>query len=802
MSLREYQEKRSFYSTSEPKGTRKATTGPLTFVIQKHEASHLHYDFRLELNGVLKSWAIPKGPSLNPRDKRLAVIVEDHPLEYAKFEGIIPKGNYGAGNVMVWDKGVYSPIAFVDRLQGEVLINEQLDKGHLTFILLGEKLKGEFALVKTHRGEENAWLLIKKSDEYASKKDVLLKDHSVLTGRSMEEIKNQAIEKKEVWISKPKNLKIDDAPEGYMPHIVKPMLAQNIDEPFDNDDWIFEIKYDGYRAIAQVESRNVKLYSRNNISYNEKFAPIVESLKKFPEDVVLDGEIVVVDKNGHPKFQWLQDYPGEKNGELIYFVFDILYYSGHVLKSLPLSRRKEILRKILPPLSGIQYCEHIEGRGIEMFHLVQKLGLEGIIAKNSESAYAPGTRTKNWLKIKLQNHQEVFIAGFTKPKGGRKYFGALIAGIYKNKKLLYVGHVGGGFDDKDLKDIHEAMLPYVQDACPFDMVPVTNAPVTWTRPKLIADVAFSNLTTDSQMRHPVFLELKNDTTPLRLTNLSKVFWPEEKYTKGDLINYYREISGIILPHLKDRPESLLRYPNGIKGKSFYQKDASTLSADFIEKTTVHSDSNNKYIEYLLCQNEKSLMYIINLGCIDLNPWSSRVGHLEMADYLIIDLDPEAIDFINVVKVALEIRKLLEKLDIVSFVKTSGAKGMHIYIPLGAKYTYEQSRKLAELLCIQVHKKIPKITSLIRDPRKRQGLVYLDFLQNIKGQTLASPYSVRAQKDATVSTPILWSEVTNKLHPSQFNIKNIPARIQKHGDLFKGVLGKGIDMEKVLDKINV
>jgi len=346
------------------------------------------------------------------------------------------------------------------------------------------------------------------------------------------------------------------------------------------------------------------------------------------------------------------------------------------------------------------------------------------------------------------------------------------------------------------------MLPYVQDACPFDMVPVTNAPVTWTRPKLIADVAFSNLTTDSQMRHPVFLELKNDTTPLRLTNLSKVFWPEEKYTKGDLINYYREISGIILPHLKDRPESLLRYPNGIKGKSFYQKDASTLSADFIEKTTVHSDSNNKYIEYLLCQNEKSLMYIINLGCIDLNPWSSRVGHLEMADYLIIDLDPEAIDFINVVKVALEIRKLLEKLDIVSFVKTSGAKGMHIYIPLGAKYTYEQSRKLAELLCIQVHKKIPKITSLIRDPRKRQGLVYLDFLQNIKGQTLASPYSVRAQKDATVSTPILWSEVTNKLHPSQFNIKNIPARIQKHGDLFKGVLGKGIDMEKVLDKINV
>lgn len=450
------------------------------------------------------------------------------------------------------------------------------------------------------------------------------------------------------------------------------------------------------------------------------------------------------------------------------------------------------------------------------------------MAKKSSSTYKQGDRTNDWLKIKTQKRQEVVITGFTNPKGGRKYFGALITGVYKKGKLIYVGHVGGGFDDKSLESIYQILKPLEQEMCPFDTKPETNAPVTWITPKLLAEVTFSEWTEDGQMRHPVFLGLREDKKAtevakenyfaanptekdtkeliidkqkIRLTHLSKVFWPKEKYTKGDLIEYYSEIAPLILPYLKDRPESLLRYPNGITEQSFYQKDATLLDVDWIPTTSIYSHHNKKHINYLLCQDKATLIYLINLGCIDLNPWSSRVGKLESPDYLLIDLDPEQTDFKNVVKTALAFRELLEKLDIPSYPKTSGAKGMHIYIPLGAHYTYEQTRKLAELLCIQINNKIPELTSMKRNPKERKGLVYLDYLQNIQGQTLASAYSVRAQPGATVSTPLLWSEVTAKLHPSQFTIKIMPKRIQKHGDLFKNILGKGIDMKKVLERMS-
>lgn len=827
MKLHDYKKKREFSQTPEPRGTLKKNSGPLTFVVQKHQATQLHYDFRLELDGVLKSWAVPKGPSLNTKAKHLAMMVEDHPLDYASFEGIIPKGNYGAGIVMVWDKGVYSPIAAVDRQGAEDILNDQLAKGHLTFIMLGEKLQGEFALVKIHNAEKNAWLLIKAGDEYASKKDILLQDHSVLTGRSLEEIAKQAAKKQEVWFSKPKSLDLTAIPKGQMPYNVKPMLAQAVAEPFDRHNWIFELKYDGYRAIAEIESGIVKLYSRNHLSYNEKFSLVAQSLTKFPGDVVLDGEIVVVDTKGHPHFQWLQDYPKEKHGELIYYVFDILYYAGHDLTSLPLLRRKEFLKQVLPPLPHIVYADHIEETGIAMFQQANKLGLEGIMAKNGQSEYKLASRTNDWLKIKTHLRQETVIAGFTNPRGGRKYFGALVLGIYKQGKLHYIGHTGGGFDQQTLKNIFHRLQPLAQKACPFATEPETNAPVTWVEPVLIAEVTFSNWTKDGQMRQPVFLglredkkaaeveqeayfsqdplekegkELMIDKQKLTLTNLAKIFWPQEKYTKGDLIDYYREIAALILPYLKDRPESLLRYPNGITGNSFFQKDSSTLDASWIKRIMIHSDSGEKDIEYLLCQDEATLVYLINLGCIDLNPWSSRIKHLDKPDYLIIDLDPENTNFSQVIKVAQAARDVLEKLAIESYCKTSGATGLHIYIPMGAKYTYEQTRKLAELLCIQIHNKIPQITSLKRNPKDRQGLVYLDYLQNIRGQTLASVYSVRAQPGATVSTPLLWSEVTVKLHPSQYTIKNVPHRIQKHGDLFDDVLGKGIDLEKVLKNL--
>jgi bifunctional non-homologous end joining protein LigD len=836
MSLEKYRRKRKFTQTPEPEGSKQKNVGPLSFVVQKHAASRLHYDFRLELNGVLKSWAVPRGPSLNPRDRRLAVMVEDHPMEYAGFEGIIPKGNYGAGTVMVWDKGVYSPIAFVDRKQAEVILSEQLEKGHLTFVLLGEKLRGEFALVRSKKGDENAWFLFKARDEYSSGKDILIQDTSVLSGRSMERIESEAVGKKEVWFSKPKSLDLSDAAKGKMPHHVKPMLAYSSKDAFDDEEWLFEIKYDGYRAIAEVAAGKVLLYSRNGISFNEKYSLVVDSLRKFPGDVVLDGEIAVVDSSGRPHFQWLQEYPDEKRGELVYYVFDVLYYDGRDLTSLQLLRRKELLREILPPLPGLMYADHIMGSGVAMFAQTQRLGVEGIMAKNGKSAYKPGERSSEWLKIKLQKRQEVVIAGFTKPKGGRKYFGALIGGIYKDKKLTYAGHIGGGFDDKKLEYIYRQLTPLIQKECPFKIIPETNTPVTWIEPEPVAEVAFSDWTKDGVMRHPVFLGLKDtgitgttsttsttgnvegnyfiadtvakDSKAMRVgkrdlvfTNLSKVFWPEEKYTKGDLIEYYKGIAPLILPYLKDRPESLLRYPDGITGESFYQKDAGKLHVDWIEKVVVHSESGGKDVSYLLCQNEASLLYLINLGCIDLNPWSSRVGSLDNPDYLIIDLDPEEADFSLVVKAALGVREVLEKLDIESFVKTSGASGMHVYIPLGAKYSYEQCRRFAELLCIEVHKKIPEVTSLTRDPKKRRGLVYLDYLQNIRGQTLASVYSVRARPGATVSTPLLWSEVDKKLHPSLFTMRNIMRRVQRRGDLFKGVLGRGIEIGRVLERMS-
>jgi bifunctional non-homologous end joining protein LigD len=829
MSLDTYRKKRVFNKTPEPKGKssrhkspKNQQKVPLTFVVQKHEASRLHYDFRLEFKGTLKSWAVPKGPSMNPNDKRLAVMVEDHPLEYANFEGIIPKGNYGAGTVMVWDKGVYTPAAYIEQEKAEELLEEQLNKGHLTFVLLGEKLKGEFALVKSHNGEENQWLLIKAGDEYASPEDILKKDLSVLTGRSMVEIAEQ---KSNVWHSKTRAVSLDDAPKKTMPHHIKPMLAKSIESPFDDPTYIFEMKYDGYRAIAEVDAGDVTLYSRNGLSFNEKFSPIVTSLKRFPCSAVFDGEVVVIDTQGKPQFQLLQDYPEGKNGELVYYIFDLLYYDGHDLSSLPLIRRKELLRKVVQDYPHIRYSDHIEDTGVAMFTQLQHLEIEGMMAKRKESPYRSGIRAEDWLKIKTKMRQEVVITGFTEPKGLRNHFGALIMGVYDNNKLRYVGHVGGGFNEKNLEQIYHRLQPLVQKDCPFESIPETNAPVTWVKPILLAEVTFSNWTKEGIMRHPIFLGMREDKDAsevteekyfapnpedtnaevvtihnhqLTLTNLSKVFWPDEGYTKGDVIHYYREVAEIILPYLKDRPESLLRYPNGITSKSFYQKDAALLHVDWIEKIGIYSDSNQKTIEYALCQNEAALIYLINLGCIDLNPWSSRVENLTNPDYLLIDLDPLETEFSNVVKTALTCRKLLEHLNVPSYVKTSGATGMHIYIPLGAKYTYEQTRTLAELLCIHVHNAIPEITSLKRSPSERRGRVYLDYLQNIQGQTLASAYSVRAKPGATVSTPLKWSEVTKNLHPSQFTMKNTLQRIQKHGDLFKGVLGKGIDMEKLLN----
>ncbi|HET6454999.1 MAG TPA: DNA ligase D [Armatimonadota bacterium] len=840
MALKEYKEKRDFERSPEPKGEVKQSAGPLEFVVQKHQASHLHYDLRLELGGVLKSWAIPKGPSLKPGEKHLAQMVEDHPLDYMNFEGIIPEGNYGAGTVMIWDKGTYCSKETCDREDNESIFAEELEKGHLSFILNGEKLKGRFALARIRKSDDqNAWLLIKANDEFASDEDVTKQDHSAETGRSMGEIKEQASKAGEVWASssdKLEGIDLSDAPEALMPHRVRPMLATLVDEAFDRKNWIFEIKWDGYRGIAEVGRGSVRLYSRNLLSFNERFPAIVEELPQIGVEAVLDGEIVVVDETGVSQFQLLQKYLRNRQGRLVYYVFDILWLEGHDLMGLPLTRRKEILTKVLPPnLTYIKYSDYIEEQGTALFRQALERRLEGVVAKKADSPYRPGIRGRDWLKMRVSLRQEMVIGGWTEPRGGRQYFGALVLGVFEGDQLVYTGHAGTGLDEKGLAYFMSKLKPLERKTSPFKETPKTNEPAHWVEPKLVVEVKFTGWTEDGLIRHPVILGLREDKRAddvrlekpqplqsdssdtsdrsdpqetigghaLKLTNLDKVFWPEERYTKGDVINYYRDIAGFILPYLRDRPESLNRFPDGIYGESFYQKNIrEDQIPDWIETVKVKSETEDEYINYLLCQDEAALVYLANWGCIELNPWNSRVGSLDNPDYLLIDLDPGDIGFDAVIRVAQAVREVLDEAGIEGYPKTSGATGLHVYIPLGAKYTYGQTREFGRILAHLTCSKVPDIATVERMTAKRGNKVYVDFLQNARGQTLAAVYCIRPRPRATVSTPLEWDEIKPGLSPSRFTIRTIGKRLEKAGDLFKPVLGPGIDIRKALTRLSM
>jgi len=515
--LREYKSKRKFGKTPEPKPGLRPKKSQLIFVIHKHAARRLHYDLRLEVKGVLKSWAVPKGPSMNPALKRLAIMVEDHPLDYKDFEGVIPEGNYGAGSVIIWDRGFYHHPSAIDREESEKLLLDGLRKGNMKFVLEGEKLQGEFALVKTGM-DEKSWLLLKKKDRYAITGDILRESRSVVSDKTLEDV-SKANPEKSFRQKKINRIRLHEAMESAdlkdasvkpMPHAIKPMLATLVKEPFDHPDWIFEVKWDGYRAIAEIRDEGVSLYSRNLISLNQKFFPVVNSLRKFRFEAVLDGEIVVVDDQGRPDFQTLQNYQKSGSGHLLYYVFDLLYFMGHDLMNLPLLRRKELLKKILPSSPKIKFSDHVWKEGILFFNVVKEKGLEGIIAKHSQSAYRMGRRSRQWLKIKTQLTQEGVIVGFTEPRGGRKYFGSLVLGAYEGDELIYIGHSGGGFGSKNLKEIREKLNPLIRKECPFKAEPKTNTPVTWVKPELVCEVIFHGWTDEGIMRQPVFLRLRED----------------------------------------------------------------------------------------------------------------------------------------------------------------------------------------------------------------------------------------------------------------------------------------------------
>lgn len=511
--LTKYKSKRDFKDTPEPTGkTSKTQKNSLIFTVQKHAASHLHYDFRLECDGVLKSWAVPKGPSLNPADKRLAIMVEDHPFDYWNFEGTIPKGNYGGGTVMVWDTGTYEEVSEPSsRKENEKLIHAGLEKGHITFVLHGKKLSGEFALVKM-KNDSNQWLLIKKSDKYARKTPVVKQDRSVLTGRSMDEI-SHGVKKKEEF-SLTHFLNGENAHKEKMPTNVHPMLGVLVEKPFDRLDWIFEIKWDGYRAIAQIHKKSTLLYSRNHKSFNTVYPKIVDQLSKLNLDAILDGEVVILDDNGKPQFQLLQNFQSSRKGEPVYYVFDILHLNGYNLRGLPLIKRKEILKSILASLTGtnVRFCDHIEKQGVAFFKKAAELNLEGIMAKDSSSSYIM-KRSSNWQKIKTHLRQEVVIGGFTQPRGGREKFGALLVGVYDHKKLVYAGHVGGGFTQKLLNEVYAQLKPLITESSPFQSIIKPNAPVTWVKPKLVCEVSFAEWTSESIMRQPIFKGMRSDKNP-------------------------------------------------------------------------------------------------------------------------------------------------------------------------------------------------------------------------------------------------------------------------------------------------
>ncbi|WET67236.1 DNA ligase D [Sphingobacterium sp.] len=910
MGLSKYREKRSAGKTPEPFGGR-SSGKELRFVVQKHDASHLHYDFRLEMNGVLKSWAVPKGPSMDPSIKRLAMMVEDHPYDYRNFEGIIPKGQYGGGTVIVWDEGSYEALATEtnDVAKMDKNLRHQLYSGKLKFRLYGEKLKGEFALVKAYGRGGNEWLLMKLEDQYATSKDVIAKDKSVLSGKTIAEMEKspdkvygQPVVKKNS-ISKDKSKKSWNAVEiisGQLEEVpkkktaetlkqaynitdllkksprqvfytaVQPMLATLIDKPFDDQNWVYEVKWDGYRAVAFIKNGKIELKSRNDKSFNEKFYPVYDTLKSIAINAILDGEIVVLEKNGTANFAALQNWRSEADGDLVYYVFDILWYDGKDLKGLSLLERKAILKEVMPQNDLILLSEHFDTSGVEFLNEAKKLGLEGIMAKRKESVYHIHERSSDWLKIKANRRQEVVIGGFTKNEGSSKLFSSLLVGLYEDKKLIYTGKVGTGFSAKLQQELMAQFKPLVTKNSPFDDEPDINkssrfrpspphAAVTWLHPNLVCEVSFTEMTVDGVMRHPSFDGMRNDKNAkkvileeeqsaidiideqskegdgmrknskegssdkknyktmlnskdktqvhkvngheLKFTNLDKLFWPDEKITKRDLINYYEQAAPFILPYLKDRPQSMNRYPNGIKEEGFYFKDVTDTAPEWAETYLYQSEADGRDRHYLVGKDEATLLYMANLGCIEMNPWSSTVRKPDNPTFCIIDLDPDKNTFDQVIETAQLTKQFLDDMGVPSYCKTSGSTGLHIYIPLGNKYNYDQSKEFAHIIVTLIHAELPNYTSLERTVRDRKGKMYLDFLQNRPHATIAAAYSVRPKPGATVSMPLHWDEVKKGLKISDFTLFNAIERMHELGDIFKPVLGKGIDLKKVIDTLS-
>ncbi|HZS23986.1 MAG TPA: DNA ligase D [Gaiellaceae bacterium] len=762
--LDEYERKRNPKATPEPFSSKRRRAKAPIFVVQRHDARRLHYDFRLERNGALASWAVPKGVPLEAGQRALAVHVEDHPLDYAAFEGEIPKGNYGAGTVEIWDSGTYE------------LLEEKRDGG-LTVRLHGSRLEGTWTLIPAQLdGNERNWLLMRKRDE------------------TVRDVRND----------------------------YRPMLATPAEALPTGGDWVYEVKWDGYRALGYVRGGEARLVSRNGNDLTARFPEVAKALAKAARspECVVDGEVCALDENGRPSFSAMQQ--GKRGTPLVYEVFDVLEIDGAPVLDLPLVERRVRLEALLDASVRTVQVSGFFDDGEALLEAAREQHLEGVMAKRPQSRYSEGKRTREWLKVKTHGRQEFVICGWTKGQGRREgRFGSLVLGAYRGREVHWVGNCGTGFTERTIDELLAKLEPLRTDASPFREVPkmpkVRKGDVTWVRPELVCEVEFAEWTHDGHLRAPSFQGLRDDKPArevrredpvevesgrVKLSNLDKVFFADEGITKGDLLDYYRAVAEVLVPHLRGRPFTMRRYPDGAAGKAFFQKDAPSHMPEWIPRfhvqvSTRESPRRLKWIDAPIVNDEDALLWMVNMGCIDMNTWYSRVDRPDRPDFVLFDLDPSPdVGFAETVQVALIVKQALDALGLASFAKTSSAEGMHVLVPIERRYTYGDTREFSEIVAGAIARTHRGLATTEWSKRKRQG-VLIDSNQNGEGKTIASVYSVRPRAGAPVSTPLAWDEVNDKLDPSAFTMDVVLERIRKRGDLFEGVLTTRQRIDKAL-----
>jgi bifunctional non-homologous end joining protein LigD len=872
--LSEYSAKRSFAATPEPAAAVPAARGgPLLFVIQQHSARRLHYDLRLECDGVLKSWAVPKGPSLDPSEKRLAVQTEDHPYDYGSFEGVIPAGQYGAGEMIVWDCGVYSPDEgaeywFDHRGEAEKRVREGLEKGKLGFLLRGEKVKGSFALVRT--SERKNWLLIKHKDRFVSKVDVTQQKRSVLSALSVDDLNTLPVQRL------PASRLVPAGKVEPMPTTLAPMQAELGDAPFNHADWIWEPKLDGYRMLAFINDNKISLRSRRGLDLAADFPRLSAELgKQAVGSMVLDGEIVAFDAAGKPSFGALQNR-GNTAENAVYYCFDLLHFAGIDLRQAPYADRRRYLAQCLLPSPLVQLV-HAAEDGVALHEAALASGLEGVVGKRKASSYEAGRRSGSWLKIKATNSADFVIGGYTKGKGSRAPLGALLVGYWDRGKLRYASHVGSGFDGDTLARVEAKLDPLRTKTCPFEEQPELNGPTQWVEPKVVAEVKFQNWTDERRLRVPVFLRLRDDLDPkevrrekalaaseagsgdilqqleskkaaftlavgphqIRLTHLDRVYWPADPalkqpaLTKRDLLRYLAQVSPFILPHLEDRPLTMIRMPDGIYGQRFFQKHWEQERPSFVETITVFSGHKEESHDYLLCNNLPTLLWLAQSGTLEFHVWHSRAkvaddsltkktdyassaealkrSVLNYPDYVVFDIDPYIYSgkeakgaepelntgaFEKGKEVAFRLRELLQSMSLEPIVKTSGKTGLHVFVPIRRSIDFDAARQVSELVGRHLMRLSPTDTTLEWSVPKRTGKIFMDYNMNVRGKTLNVAYSPRGEPGAPVSMPLTWEELAGA-HPLDFRITNAAQRLAQTGDRWLEALKRKQNLENAL-----